>query len=148
MSFEPLLKSSKGYSKPIEKKEYQHMMILKHRLLEQKMKFVGNRSIFIVLVLFVFYFPGYGQEIPVTTVVREGVFMLVSGNLSIVIDGNTGSRVISLKLDDEEILGSKREHPKYYGSTLWLSPEGKWHRQSVLDASAYTTEFFNGKQLH
>jgi hypothetical protein len=109
---------------------------------------VCNRSAFIAVVLFVFYLPAYGQEIPASTVIREGVYMLISGNLSIVIDGNTGSRVISLKLDDEEILGSKREHPKYYGSTLWLSPEGKWHGQSVLDASAYTTEFFNGKQLH
>jgi hypothetical protein len=110
-------------------------------------KGIYKRFAFAAIILFVCFLPAIGQNNPMSAVTKDGIYILTNGNLSIVIDGNNGSRVISLKLDGEEILGSKHEHPKYYGSTLWLSPEGKWRGQAVLDASAYTNEFFNGEEL-
>lgn len=108
---------------------------------------MNKKLVFAAIILFVCYLPVSGQSNAIPSVLKDGIYVLNSGNLYMVIDGNTGSRVISLKLDGEEILGSKIEHPKYYGSTLWLSPEGKWRGQAVLDASAYTNEFFNGEEL-
>jgi hypothetical protein len=63
-----------------------------------------------------------------------------------VIDGNAGSRVISLKSGDEEILGSNTLNARMYGSTLWLSPQGKW-RQGILDAGPYSLNFFTNDKL-
>ena len=51
-----------------------------------------------------------------------------------VIDGNTGSRIISLKLEDEEILGTNDLNTRMYGSTLWLRPQGKWMSHEILVA--------------
>lgn len=66
-----------------------------------------------------------------------GIYTLKSGNTEIVIDAGTGSRIISYKLNDVEILGTKVHHRTFYGSTLWLSPEGKWKGQGLLDNGPY-----------
>jgi hypothetical protein len=76
----------------------------------------------------------------------NNLFNLISGDLSMIIDGNTGSRVISLKLGDNEILGTNKLNTRMYGSTLWLSPQGKW-RQGILDAGPYSLSFFIDDKL-
>jgi hypothetical protein len=87
------------------------------------------------------------QSNPGLTVSTDSLYTVRCANMTAVIDGKTGSRIISFKLGDFEILGSKKEHPRYYGSTLWLSPEGKWKGQGVLDASSYSLESYNGMHL-
>jgi hypothetical protein len=73
----------------------------------------------------------------------DSLYTLKVSNVSAVVDVNTGARVISLKLNDTELLGSKQIHPKFYGSTLWLSPEGKWKGQGPLDDGVYKKDFLN-----
>jgi len=67
-------------------------------------------------------------------------FTLTAKNTSLTIDATTGARIVSLKLDGMEILGSSRIHPRFYGSSLWLSPENKWKGMGPLDAAPYTVE--------
>jgi hypothetical protein len=107
-----------------------------------------KKLVFIALVYIACYLTAKGQNMDMKFTAGDGMFTLNIGNMSIVIDGSTGSRVVSLKLDDDEILGSKTLHPTYYGSTLWLSPHCKWEKQGFLDVSAYSMEFFNGVDLH
>lgn len=102
---------------------------------------------FIPFIIIVSYLPSYGQNIAALPVENDGMFKLNNGNSQIIIDGNSGSRVLSFKLDGEEILGTKNINPRMYGSTLWPSPEGKWKGQGILDASRYTVKFFNGTDL-
>lgn len=106
-----------------------------------------KKLVFITLVSIIFNLPSTGQNIAKQSATSDGMFTLNCGNMVIVIDGGTGSRVISLKLNGDEILGSKNLNPRYYGSSLWLSPEGKWKGMGVLDASAYTMEFFSRADL-
>jgi hypothetical protein len=62
---------------------------------------------------------------------------LQAANLSVTIDVSTGARVISCKVDDKELLGSSAIHSRFYGSSLWLSPEGKWKGMGALDTGPY-----------
>jgi hypothetical protein len=52
-----------------------------------------------------------------------------------------------VKVDGQELLGSSTIHPKYYGSSLWLSPEGKWKGGGVLDTAAYSVGTANSRQM-
>lgn len=78
---------------------------------------------------------------------KNGTYMLQCGDMEMVVDGNIGARVVSVKLNGTEILGSKELHPNSYGSTLWLGPQGKWSGHKVLDASAYDLESYYNRNL-
>jgi hypothetical protein len=70
-----------------------------------------------------------------------------TGGMEMVVDAATGSRIVSFKFDREELLGSMNLNKRFYGSTLWLSPEGKWKGQGILDAGKYNKESFDGVDL-
>jgi hypothetical protein len=82
------------------------------------------------LFLYILLLPGAGLAAQTTT--------LSAGNLSIGIDVGVGARVVSLRIDGQEVLGSSSIHPRFYGSSLWLSPEGKWKGMGGLDTGPYT----------
>lgn len=102
---------------------------------------------FIVLISVAGYLPAVAQTIADQSSDNQGMFTLNSGNMSMIIDGNTGSRIVSLKLDGAEILGSKNLNARYYGSSLWLSPEAIWRAMGVIDVSPYKLGYFNDTDL-
>jgi hypothetical protein len=75
------------------------------------------------------------------------LYTVTAHNLSLGVDANAGSRIVSVKVDGQELLGSSAIHPKYYGSSLWLSPEGKWRGGGVLDTAAYSVGTANSRQM-
>lgn len=85
---------------------------------------------------------------------RDSTYSIKVNNIDMVISAAVGARVISVKLNGNEVLSSKSVHPAFYGSTLWLSPEGKWKGQGVLDNGGYKVDDynkvnrFNGTDLH
>ena len=78
----------------------------------------------------------------------DSTYTIKASNITMVINAAVGGRIVSLKIDGEELLTDKNIHPKFYGSTLWLSPEGKWKGQGILDDGLYKVDDFNGKILH
>lgn len=109
-----------------------------------KTKSMIIRIIWVFIVLFGVYQPVSGQE---TLMVSEhDNYILRGADMELVIDGQMGARVTSFKLGVKEILGTEELHPIYYGSTLWLGPQGKW-RPKVVDALAYTSVKENNKVL-
>jgi hypothetical protein len=81
----------------------------------------------------------------------EGLFTLNVYNTSLTIESNYGGRISSLALEGNEFLSSKSVHPKYYGSTLWMSPQAIWsvsRLQGVLDNSVYNTVVSDRSSLH
>lgn len=70
-------------------------------------------------------------------------------NMSMVVNAVIGGRITSLKLGDTEILSGKKIHANFYGSTIWLSPEGKWRGQGVTDNKDYKVDkYTNNSNLH
>jgi hypothetical protein len=58
-------------------------------------------------------------------------------DLSFSVSAN-GGRVVSFQRDGHELLLSDSVHPRYYGATLWLSPQSRfWPQPSTLDKKAY-----------
>lgn len=106
-----------------------------------------KKLISIAIISIVCYLPAKGQNMATQPAPGDGMFTLNAGNSTMIIDGNIGSRVFSFKLDGIEILGTKDLNQRMYGSTLWLSPEGKWKGQGILDASGYTVDLFNRTDL-
>lgn len=108
-----------------------------------------------ILIMPALFTAAYGQKLSVPIVKTPGIvetsldssYTIKVANMIATIDAGHGARVTSLKLDEKEILGSKDLHPKFYGSSLWLSPEGKWKGQGVLDEATYTTDIYNGVDI-
>jgi hypothetical protein len=109
--------------------------------------YMHKKPVLFALILIAGYLPANGQNLTRQSVTSEGLFTLNCGNMSIVIDRTTGARVISLKLDGDEILGGKNLNTRYYGSSLWLSPEAKWRAMGIIDVSPYNLELFNNVDL-
>lgn len=78
---------------------------------------------------------------------QDSLFTIRSNNMSITLNSNAGARVISFKVDENELLGSYDIHQQYYGSTLWLSPQGKWKGNQVLDRAPYSVKKRNRKSF-
>lgn len=57
----------------------------------------------------------------------NGHFSLKYDHVSIEIDPDLGGRVISAKLDDQELLLQEREDLVNWGSTFWLAPQELWN---------------------
>lgn len=69
-------------------------------------------------------------------------------DMTMVVNAVIGGRITSLKLGDTEILSGKKVHANFYGSTIWLSPEGKWRGQGVTDNKDYKVDKYTGSNLH
>lgn len=94
----------------------------------------------------------FGYTILVTAQVTETsgqslIFSLNMDHTEMVVDGNVGARVISLKSNGTEILGSMKLHNRFFGSTFWLGPQGKWKGYKEIDASPYSLEFYDQREL-
>jgi hypothetical protein len=81
------------------------------------------------------------------SVVDDGMYQLTCGDARMKIDGTRGARIVSFEMDGIELMGTKIIHPAMYGSTLWLSPEGKWRGQGLLDNGLYQTKKSTGSYL-
>ena len=81
------------------------------------------------------------------TAIADGIYQLTCGDVTMEIDGNIGARVVSLRMDGIELLGTSLLNRSMYGSTLWLSPEGKWRGQGILDNGTYGLEESTGSYL-
>jgi hypothetical protein len=79
---------------------------------------------------------------------NESIFTINSANVKVIINSTIGGRVISFKVDDKETLSGPDINKRFYGSTLWLSPEGKWKGQGLLDNGNYKVNNFNDNYLH
>ncbi len=71
--------------------------------------------------------------------VPGGGYVLRVHNISLGVDPDAGGKVTSFKLGDKEQLTPSTVHPKYYGSTLWISPQNVWSKPwpRILDSSMY-----------
>lgn len=77
----------------------------------------------------------------------DSLFTININNIFVTIDAKVGARIISLEIGGRELLSSKKVNPHFYGSTLWLAPEGKWKGQGVLDNGDYKAVYFHGTDL-
>ncbi|NDW09951.1 DUF4380 domain-containing protein [Dysgonomonas sp. 520] len=65
----------------------------------------------------------------------------MQGDLSFTVSGTNGGRIVSFKCAGQEILLSEKDHPLYYGATLWPSPQRRfWPPSPILDAEPYFAE--------
>jgi hypothetical protein len=98
-------------------------------------------------ILFLFIFGALiAKAQPAITPAQPPTF-LSAGNMAIGIDIVTGGRITSLTVDGTELLGSSCIHARFYGSSLWLSPENKWKGMGQLDAGPYKIERSNPGDL-
>jgi len=69
---------------------------------------------------------------------EEKRLALTLDNMKIEVDANNGARIVSLKIDNNEIL-SQSPMPNTYGSTFWTSPQKEWNWPPVHehDMAAY-----------
>ena len=91
------------------------------------------------------FWPVTGQRAGTTATDRP--YTLNGGDVGMVVDGQMGARITSFTLGGTEILGTEALHPMFYGSTLWLGPQGKWKGHKVLDASPYTLGSYDRRDL-
>lgn len=77
----------------------------------------------------------------------DSLFTININNIFVTIDAKVGARIISLEIGGRDLLSSKKVNPHFYGSTLWLAPEGKWKGQGVLDNGNYKPVYFHGTDL-
>lgn len=88
---------------------------------------------------------GGGGPSLVLPIMRGELDVLEFGGLSFAVNPSKGARVVSLKLDGDELLTDTTANPNYYGSTLWTSPASDWVVPGtfvpppVVDSNPYTT---------
>jgi len=80
---------------------------------------------------------------------QNGHYLLRSGNLAIEVDPGLGARIISAKLDDDELLLQKRDGLLNWGSTFWLGPQSLWNwpPPEAIQLGKYAAEIQEGKLL-
>ncbi len=105
-----------------------------------KKRYSGKRSTFIFLIASILFST---SSICSQT---NGIYTLQKGDLSISVSTKEGGKVISFKKAGEEMLLQKDIQPKYYGSTLWLSPQRRfWPPSDILDNQTYQASFSKEK---
>jgi len=72
-----------------------------------------------------------------------GLYVLEMGGLSFTVNPTVGARVISFKLDGDELLTDATANAMFWGSTLWTSPASDWvmgafAAPAVVDRDPYT----------
>ena len=78
-------------------------------------------------------------------IVRGDLDVLEMGPLSFAVNPSKGARIVSFKLDGDELLTDTTPHPQYYGSTLWTGPATDWvpnngfSPPAVVDSDPYVT---------
>jgi hypothetical protein len=55
-----------------------------------------------------------------------GLYVLEMGGLSFTVNPTVGARIISFKLDGDELLTDATANAMFWGSTLWTSPANDW----------------------
>lgn len=77
----------------------------------------------------------------------DSLYTIYTHGLSLTVDSKIGGRITSLKKGGTELLSGPDVHPVFYGSSLWLSPEGKWGGHGILDRGEYSVDFHNNERL-
>lgn len=72
------------------------------------------------------------------TKIADNKYNLSVADISMSIDGNKGARVTSFKKGKTDIIAGDEVHRSFYGSTLWMAPEGEWEGHGELDYGIYT----------
>lgn len=79
-----------------------------------------------------------GEKRIITAEKNTSEYVCSLGDFSIRIDAATGGRITSMKRYNLELLLQGTVHPKYYGATLWVSPQCRfWPQSPVLDTAPY-----------
>jgi hypothetical protein len=83
-----------------------------------------------------------GEAGPVAPVMRNGQWALDLGEVSLVVDAQTGGRITGFSLANANVLTGADVNPLYWGSTLWISPESDWVQPppAVIDTAAYAAQ--------
>lgn len=67
-----------------------------------------------------------------------GDYICTLGDFSVRIAAATGGRITSMRRNNSEFLLQDTVHPKYYGATLWVSPQCHfWPQSPILDTAPY-----------
>jgi hypothetical protein len=90
---------------------------------------------------------GAGGSAPSLTlpIMRGDLDVLEMGPLSFAVNPAKGARIVSFKLDSDELLTDATANAKFWGSTLWTSPASDWVvpgtfvPPAVIDSDPYTT---------
>lgn len=77
----------------------------------------------------------------------DSLYTIFSHDLSLTVDSDIGARIVSLKSGDNELLSGSDVHPVFYGSSLWLSPEGKWGGHGILDRGEYSIDNYDNEHI-
>jgi hypothetical protein len=72
-----------------------------------------------------------------------GLYVLEMGGLSFTVNPMVGARIISFKLDGDELLTDATANAMFWGSTLWTSPASDWVMGAfaappIVDSDPYT----------
>jgi hypothetical protein len=72
-----------------------------------------------------------------------GLYVLEMGGLSFTVNPMVGARIISFKLDGDELLTDATANAMFWGSTLWTSPASDWVKGAfaappIVDSDPYT----------
>ena len=72
-----------------------------------------------------------------------GLYVLEMGGLSFTVNPTVGARIISFKLDGDELLTDATANAMFWGSTLWTSPASDWVMGTfaappIVDSDPYT----------
>ena len=78
---------------------------------------------------------------PVIRDLGENKFIIETGDLSMVINGAGGGKILSFQYQGQEVL-SQSTFPESFGSTFWTSPQKEWNWPPVpeFDKQPYTVE--------
>ena len=71
----------------------------------------------------------------------RGLYSVSWADITLTVDPTVGGRVASLRVRDQEMLTGPEQHPVYYGSTLWLSPQHRWWPEPpAIDTDPYLVQ--------
>lgn len=62
----------------------------------------------------------------------DSKYSLSAGDVTMTVDAGRGGKILSFRLDDEEILNQGR-FPNSFGSTFWTSPQSEWNWPPVAE---------------
>ena len=73
---------------------------------------------------------------------QDNSYLLKYADIRLLVNPDTGGRIISLKLNDKEFLTGKNINPINYGSTFWPSPQSLWNWPPpyILDEGKYSVK--------
>lgn len=101
----------------------------------------------LIIAIYIMAYSNYDVLAMTHQLKADSLYILKNNSLLLTIDSSIGARVTSFKFENHEILSTNETHPTFYGSSLWLSPQGKWGGQGILDRAAYNVENFTENEL-